>query len=136
MRIRTSLPGALALALLPLAGSCVAVAAGAAAGYVVSTEVLPGDVHTVTVADDVDLVWTSAKATLGSMSTTTLDVSEMPRVAKGTVDGAYVTLEVQAYDIDRTVVNVRAERYLTSRGAVAQRVIDRVLARLPGSARR
>lgn len=125
-------PVLIASLLIPLAASCVAVAAGAAAGYVISSEVMPGEVHTVTVADDVDVVWSSAKSALTSISTEPLDVTEMPRIAKGVVDGCDVTLEVQAFDIDRTVINVQAEKYKTTRGATAQRVIDRVLAELPG----
>jgi hypothetical protein len=120
----------LLLAFAPLAG-CVAVAAGAAAGYAITQEVLPNDVHTATIALDVDVVWPAAKDALRGLSTRPLDVTETPRVVKGVVDGADVTLEVHAFDLDRTIVEVRAERFLASRGATAQRVLDRVIERLP-----
>jgi hypothetical protein len=121
------------LGLPPLFGSCAVAAgaaAGAAAGYVISNEVLPSGVHTATVAADVDTVWATAKRELGSLSTKPLVVTESPRVAKGVVDGASVTVEVQAYDLDQTIVNVTAERYMTSRNAVAERVLDRMLDRV------
>lgn len=123
------------LLLFPLAAacaaSCVAVAAGAAAGYVITQEVLPNDVHTATIADDVDVVWAAAKETLTALSTETPVVTEFPRIATGVVDGADVTVEVQAFDLDQTIVKVRAESFLTSRSFTAEKVLDRVIDRLP-----
>ena len=119
------------LALLPLASSCV-VAAAAGAGYVVSQQVLPNNVHVAQVAYDVDHVWPSVKETMGVFQEpgSALSVQDFPRTVKTTVDGAKVTVEVEALDLDRTTIRVSAEKYLTKDNATAQQVMSGILERL------
>ena len=125
----TALP-VLALAVAPLGSSCVALAGGAAAGFLISQEVLPNAVHSATVARDVDEVWVSVQDTLGLLSFDPITVEDFPRVATGVVEGATVIVKVHAYDLDRTVISVEAEKYLVSRGEIAERVMNSILDRI------
>lgn len=113
------------VSLLP--AGCVALAGGAAAGFLISQEVLPNSVHTATVSRDVETVWTQAQGALGRLSSEPMQVTEFPRTAVGQVEGTTVTVKVHAYDLDLTVISVEAERFLVSRGEVARRVLDTIL---------
>lgn len=119
------------LALLPLVSGCV-VAAAAGAGYVVSQQVLPGNVHVAQVSYDIDHVWPSVKETMGVFQEpgSALSVQDFPRSVKTTVDGAKVTVEVEAIDLDRTTIRVSAEKYLQRDSATAQQVLSGILERL------
>ncbi|MEM7309552.1 MAG: hypothetical protein AAF682_22950 [Planctomycetota bacterium] len=117
----------LSLALVPLGTSCVAAAAGAAAGFLVSREVLPNDLRTATVSFDVDEVWAISKERMEILSMTTIEVQEYPRVITGEVDGADVTIEVHAYDLDRTIVTVDATKFGFAKGETADRVMNAIL---------
>ena len=129
--------------LLPLAplllfagasASCFLAAAGAAAGagYIVSQQVLPNDVHVAQVALDVDEVWPSVKETLGIYQEpgSELAVQDFPRTVHAKVDGAKVTVQVEAIDIDRTTIRVWAEKYLSKDNATAAEVMEGILERL------
>jgi hypothetical protein len=118
--------------LLPLLSGCIAVAAGAGVGYLVSKEVLPNDVHSAQVRVDVEEVWSISKETLGFMvdPKSTVESQTNPRVARAKVDGADVRLEVEAYDIDRTIIKVQAERALAHDSATAESVLNRILDRI------
>jgi hypothetical protein len=123
---------ALSLALLaPLTAGCF-VAAAAGAGYVVSTQVLPNNVHVAQVALDVEKVWPSVKETVGFFQSpgTELEIQEMPRSIQARVDGAKVQVEVEAYDIDQTMIRVVAEKYLAKDNATAAEVLQSILDRL------
>lgn len=119
------------LALVPLFTSCFVVGA-AGAGYVVSQQVLPNNVHVAQVALDVEQVWPSVKETVsfyqapGSEPT----VQDFPRTIHAKVDGAKVTVEVEAIDIDRTTIRVTAEKYLSKDNATASEVMNGILDRL------
>lgn len=124
------------LALAPLVSGCF-VAAAAGAGYVVSQQVLPNNVHLTQVALDVDQVWPSVKETVsffqepGSEAT----VQDFPRTIHAKVDGSKVTVEVEAMDLDRTTIRVSAEKYggLSSDNATAAEVMSGILDRLEKS---
>lgn len=124
----------LASSLLVFAASgCVAVAAGAGAGYLVHREVSDGDVHTAQVQADVDDVWATVRETLEIDADLDheVELAEFPRTARTRIDGANVSVAVEAYDLDRTVVKVRAARYdLASDSALAERTLNRILHRL------
>jgi len=113
---------------LPLVSSCI-VAAAAGAGYLVSREVLPNDVYSAQVRVDVDDTWEATRETLGYMVDPGNEVTttSSPRVAKAKVDGADVTVTVEAYDLDRTTITVAAERPLRHDGATANEVLNAVL---------
>lgn len=132
-RISNLLPAGTAALLLgaPLLSGCILVA-GAGVGYVVSQQVLPNDVRVAQVADDVDSVWKSVRETMEIMVDpgNELTTQDMPRTIECKVDGAAVKVEVEAHDIDRTVVRVSAEKYLASDNATSAEVMDTILRRL------
>ncbi len=119
------------LALAPLFTSCL-VAVGAAAGYVVSQQVLPGNVHQAQVALHVDHVWPSTKETVSYFQEpgSEASVTDFPRTIHARVDGAKVTVEVEAIDIDRTTIRVTADKYLGQDNATASKVLSSILDRL------
>ena len=125
------------LALLTVTGSsCVAVVAGAGVGYVISQEVLPNEVHTAEVRDDAGHVWALSRETLEILADpgTNVELADSGRSAKAKVNGATVTLDVEAYDLDRTLIRVQAEKYLSSDGRTAEEVISSVLDHLDKNA--
>lgn len=119
--------------LLALVPSCF-VAAAAGAGYVVSQQVLPNNVHVSEVSLDVDRVWPSVKETVGFYQEpgSQASVQDFPRVIHAKVDGANVLVEVDALDIDRTTIRVSAEKYLNlaKDDATASLVMKAILDRL------
>jgi hypothetical protein len=134
--LRSSVP-ALGLASVPALGLVLAlggcvVAVGAGAGYVVSHEVLPNDVHAAQVERDVDLVWPCVRETLEILKEPKSQVlsQEDPRLATANVDGAFVTVEVIAYDLDRTEIRVQAQKTIGNESAAAAAVLNRILERL------
>jgi len=122
---------ALVLVLSLTFSSCLLLA-GAGVGYVVSQEVLPNSVHETQVADDVDHVWKSVRETtdiLADLRAETL-TNDFPRRIETTIDGATVKIEVEAHDIDRTLIRVTAEKYLAADSATAEKVMNKLIQRL------
>ena len=119
-----------------LAPSCVAVVAGAGVGYVISQEVLPNEIHTAEVRDDAGHVWAMSRETLEILADpgTNVELADTGRSATAKVNGAKVTLDVEAYDLDRTLIRVAAEKYLSSDGRTAEEVISSVLDHLDRNA--
>lgn len=125
----------LALApLLALSPGCFLAVAGAGAGvgYVVSQK---DKVHIAQVERDVDHVWPLVKETVGFYQAPGSDATfqDSPRVVHAKVDGAKVTVEVEALDIDRTTIRVSAEKYLTADEATAAQVMKGILERIDKS---
>jgi hypothetical protein len=120
-----------ALLLLPtlLLSSCIAVAAGATAGFLIHREVREG-VHSATVTLDAERTFRGAEECLRSMSSDKVLVQTSPRIVRGEVDGADVSIEVQAYDLDRTVILVEAQKDFGRADPVAERVLNALLDRL------
>ena len=108
----------------------MAAAVGAATGFVVGNEMLSEDLLTATILRDVDEVWDIAKRTLSELSDGPLEIQDFPRAITTRVDGARVTVEVHAYDLDRTIVTVEATEYLVHDAVVADRVMDTLVARM------
>ncbi len=120
-----------ALLLLPalLLSSCIAVAAGATAGFLIHREVREG-VHSATVTLDAERTFRDAQECLRAMSSEKVLVQTSPRIVRGEVDGADVSIEIQAYDLDRTVILVEAEKDFGRADPVAERVLNELLDRL------
>jgi len=121
----------LPLVLLPLFTGCWA-AAAVGAGYVVSTQVLPNNIHVAQVSLDVDRVWPSVKETMSFYQEpgSELAIQDFPRTIHAKVDGAKVLVEIEAHDIDRTTIRVSAEKYLGKDDATAGEVMQGLLDRL------
>ena len=104
------------VALATLLTGCAAAAVGVAvgAGYIISQKVTPNNVHVAQVALDVEKVWPSVKETVGFYQDAGSEpsVQDFPRTVHARVNGAKVTVDVEAIDIDRTQVRVTAEKYL------------------------
>ena len=110
-----------------LAGGCVSPAFNDGA---YATEQSSVEVHSAQIRIDVEEVWYVAQEVFGVMSSEPLEVTEFPRTLHGKVDSARVTVEVLAYDLNRTTLKVRAKRLGFSDGQIASRVLDTLLARL------
>jgi hypothetical protein len=115
-----------------VASGCAGLLVGAGAGYLISTKVLPNDVHVSTFALDIDKVWPSVKETMSFYQDpgTELSVQDFPRVITAKVDGASVIVEVEALDIDQTTVRVQAEKYLSKDNATATEVMEAITERV------
>ncbi len=122
---------ALPVAIASSASSCVLLA-GAGVGYVVTQDVLPNAIHEAQVTDDVDRVWAVARETFEILldPNEEMRVTESPRRIEGKIDGADVTLDVEAHDLDRTLIRVQAKKYLSNDGHTAKDVMNRLLKRL------
>jgi len=129
--VRNRVLAPLALFVTLASTACVA-AVGAAAGYVVYTQVLPNNVHVAQVSIDVDKAWPSVKETLTFFQSpgTELTIHDFPRTIEANVEGSKVLVAVEADDIDRTTIRVTAEKYLAKDDTTASEVMSRILDRL------
>ena len=118
----------LALALTCALGlpSCLLIAGGAA-GYVVSQEVLPGNVHTSIVTFDVDSTWASAQETMRSKAEDGIQTTDYPRRIECEVAGAEVEVKVEAYDMNRSLLRVKASRFLSADNDVAMMILNKLV---------
>jgi hypothetical protein len=123
-----------ALALASLLSGCVFVA-GAGIGYVVSQEVLPDNSHEARVTDDVDRVWTVTQETMEILHDVgaELEATHTPRSLETEVDGADVRVEVEAIDLDLTLIRVSARKFMATSHATAEDVMKHLLERLEES---
>jgi hypothetical protein len=117
------------LCTLPLVSSCAALVA-AGAGVVVSQELLDNNTYVSHVQQDVSVVWPEVKTFLSDSSLDLVDIDEELRVAKARIDGAMVTVAVEAYDIDYSVLRVSAKQYGVNDGEMAGVVMERIHRRL------
>ncbi len=119
----------LVLIAAPLSG-CAAVAI-AGAGFLISRELLPDDVHTAHVRLDADETWEDAKETIdiiADIGTSLPITTDTPRRGEFIFDGARVEIQVDAYDLDHTIISVQAKDRLGSNaGETASRVLTRIL---------
>jgi 2-methylaconitate cis-trans-isomerase PrpF len=120
------------LALAPLVSSCAAavVAGAVGAGYIISQKVTPNNVHLAQVALDVDKVWPSVKETVGFYQDAGSEptMQDLPtRQVLARVNGAKVTVEVEAIDMDRSQILVSAEKYLGKDDATAAKVMQGIV---------
>ena len=129
LRPHALLPLGLAALLLPT--SC-GVVAGAGIGYVISREVLEGPVHQTYFDLEEEQVWALSCESLEILHDvgSELVVDDAQRRVTTEVNGAVVTLRVEANDYQRTLVQVTAEDPLSSDletgSLVMQNIIDRV----------
>jgi hypothetical protein len=120
--------------LASLLSSCPALLVGAGAGYIVSREVLPNDVHSAQVKLEVDPVWSAAQERmeiLQDLEAGDIEVQDYPRVIHGVVGGSKVTVEVEVHDIDRTLIRVEARtRFGGNDSKTAEEVLTLILDQL------
>ena len=121
--LKTLAAGALCLSLV----SCAAAIVGLGAGLIISQEVLDNQVYVTQLSADVDDVWAVTKRSMADMSTTVLEVDDDLRMVRGSVDNGTVTTTVEAFDLNRTVLKVKAVKYGLANGELAKVVSDRIV---------
>jgi hypothetical protein len=129
----------LALALASLAGGCAAAAVvGVGLGaVVVSQEMTDNNVYVTHLTKNVNEVWPTAKIFLADQSLELIEHDDQARIAKAKIDGANVTVAVEAYDLNKTLMRVSAKRYAVNDGDMARIITERITRRLenPSAAR-
>lgn len=123
---------ALALTLPTLLGGCAAAAVvGVGLGAVViSQELTDSNVYVTQLSMNVKDVWPTAKIFLADQSLELIETDEQARIAKARIDGANVTVAVEAYDVDKTLMRVSAKRYGVNDGDMARIITERITRRL------
>ena len=119
----------LSLGSLALSG-CLVAAAGV--GVVASEQMLDNNVYATHVNMDAKQVWEITKKFLADQSTDLIEWDDASRVAKANIDSSRVTVSVEAYDIDKSVLHVSAKKYLATvnDGDMARIVSERLLRRI------
>ena len=130
-----SLPAVLLLAttLVAAPGCALAVlGAGAGAGYVITRELGDEGGLEAEVREDVDKVWLATIESLDILHDLNTEVvlQDFPREARAVVDGREVWVQVEAYDLDRTLVVVHARGPLGPDDKAERRLLDDLIARL------
>jgi hypothetical protein len=121
---------AIALSVLfALAPACaVLVPAGAGALAVQTSE--KDSTYVVQVRVGVELAWASSKTTLSHLCLTPIDTNDGSRTAIAHIDGSKVTVTVEAYDLDQSMIKVAAEKFALGDAPTATMVKDKILADL------
>lgn len=114
-----------ALLTLPLAGCALVVGAGAA--YIVTEEYLPDGFYETHVALDVDELWEAAQTGMGHLIIGSLVTEENPRRLTGEFRGQDVIVEVQAVDLDKSLLRVQAKQMIGYDEENARYVTDYIL---------
>ena len=114
--------------ILSLAGL---VASGCATVLVASTAVVLSEEFqdntiTVSVEQDAEMVWASAKASLAHMSEDLIHTDEDLKHAVTNIEGAEVSVAVQNWNTGETRIRVMAKRYVIYRNELANRVCDTI----------
>jgi hypothetical protein len=116
-----------AFLLLPLLGASCAAVLGVGAGVVISQDMLDANTFVAQLNEDVDVAWATVKASLGQQSEIPIRIDNDVRGAIATIDGAEVTVSVEAYDLERCRLVVSARKYGVSNGEIADLVFNRLL---------
>lgn len=129
---KTDWPLLLALSLPTLVGGCAAAAVvGVGLGaVVVSQELTDSNVYVTHLSMNVGEVWNTSKVFLADQSLELIETDETARIASARIDGAKVTVAVEAYDIDKTLMRVSAKRYGVNDGDMARIITERITRRL------
>jgi len=128
----------LALLLLTLPatlGGCAVVAGGVAA-VVITQELVDNNTYVSHVNLDVTRVWPTTKVFLADQSLELIETDDAARRATAKIDGAKVTVSVEAYDLDQSVVRVAASRYGVNDGDMARIINERLMRRIEAEAAR
>lgn len=119
----------IAILALPLSSCLVA---GAAAGVVLGSEMLDNRAYVSHIDKDAKVVWNTVKDFLAQESPELIEFDDQTRVAKAKLDNANVTVTVEAFDIDRSVLTVSAKKYMSTvnDGEFAKIIMERLHRRL------
>ncbi len=122
----------IALCLLPLGSSCVAVAAGAVGGVVLANEFSDSSTDVVHLNVDVKKVWPTVTTVLSESSLELIETDDTVRLAKAKIDGSTVTVQVEPYDIDKSILQVKARKWggALPDGETARLITEKITRRL------
>jgi hypothetical protein len=123
---KTIILALLSLPLVPLTQGCLA-AVGVGAGLVLSQDLLDNNTYVTRLNTDVRRVWPTVKTTLSGASLELIEVDEELRVARAKVDGANVTVSVEAFDIDKSILRVTARKFGMNDGELARLMHDKIV---------
>lgn len=114
---------------LPLSGCAVV---GVATGIVVSSQMMDNNIYTSHINKDSAEVWSTVKTFLSSESKELIKWNDETRVATATIDDAEVTVTVETWDLGKSVLSVRAKRYMATvnDGELAKIIMERLQRRL------
>ena len=105
-----------------LASGCAAIVVASTA--VVLTEEFQDNATTVTMEQDAELVWASAKSSLAHMSQDMIHTDDALKTAMTEIEGAQVSVAVQNWNTGETRVRVMAKKYFVYDRDLANRVCD------------
>ncbi len=71
--------------------------------------------YVVQVRAGVEVAWASSKATLSHLSLKPIDTDDAARKAMAEIDNSKVTVTVEAYDLDQSVIKVSAMKFAFKR---------------------
>ncbi len=119
----------LSLLALPLSG-CVVAAVGA--GVVASSQMLDNNVYTAIINKDSAVVWNTTKEFLSAESQELIEWDNQTRIATAKLDNSRVTVKVETYDLDKSVLTVAAKKYMSTvnDGEMAKLIMERLQRRL------
>ncbi len=122
----------IALLALPLSSCLVA---GAAAGVVIGSEMMDNRAYVSHVDKDAKVVWNTAKDFLAAESAELIEFDDQTRIAKAKLDDRNVTVTVEAFDLDKSVLTVTAKKFMSTvnDGEYAKVVMERLHRRLNAS---
>jgi hypothetical protein len=129
------LPVLAVLALVPSFQSCI-VAAAAGAGAVVGNVMMEDNTFISHLNTDSQRTWVQTKATLSRKSPKPIEVDENRRRATADLDGSIVTVTVETYDLNVSVLKVSAKKYGFPDNDIAKIIMDRITEDLNKSAAR
>jgi hypothetical protein len=110
---------------------CVAAAAGAVGGVVLSNEFADNATYVTHLNTDVKKVWPLAKTVLSDSTLEVIEVDEQVRLAKAKIDNSTVTVQVDAYDVDKSILQVKARKFGTfPDGETARLISEKITRRL------
>jgi hypothetical protein len=121
-----------ALFALPLISSGCAAVLGIGAGVIISQDLLDNNTFVARIEEDVEVAWTVSKASLGGQSDMPVRVNEAERGAIARIDGADVTMSIEAYDENTCQLIVSARKFGVPNGEIAQLVFNRILENFDG----
>jgi len=99
----------------------------AAGSVVIVTDAFMANAITVSVEEDVDIVWPSVKATLANMTDALIHVNEDERVAETRIDNAVVTVYVRTNNVHETEIRIAAKKIFIYNAEIASMVQRRIV---------
>jgi hypothetical protein len=111
---------------IPLTQSCAALL-GIGAGVLITQEMLDNQTYVARLELGSERLWPSAKTTLSHLSLKPVDVDDDLRVCIADIDQSKVTVAVETYDLNQSILRVRAEKFGVANGELAKMVLDKIL---------